>query len=141
MNARTFVDTNVLVYAFDFGSPLKRERARSVLFRLASEGAIVLSAQVLQEFYVTTTRKLVPPLSPEDAEAVVQRYAGLPLVTADAELVLAAIRTCRRYQISLWDALILRSAIAAGCQVVLSEDLQDGLQVESVRVENPFADQ
>jgi len=139
MSGRTFLDSNVLVYAFDDAEPLKRDRARLVRDELVGRGEAALSPQVLQEFYVTATRKLSRPLTPEQAERAVQSYAPLCAVTVDPPLVLAGIALSRRHRLSLWDALILRSAIAAGCDRVLSEDLQDGLQIESVRVENPFA--
>lgn len=139
MTDRVFLDTNVLVYAVDDARPAKRDRARSVRDDAIRRGAAVISPQVLHEFYVTTTRKLARPLSPEDAEAIVQKLAPLAAVAIDADLVLAAVRTSREHRLSYWDALILRSALVAGCDRVLSEDLQDGFQLESVRVENPFA--
>ena len=134
----TFLDTNVLVYLFDEEEPKKRERAWEVLEASGSEG-LVLSTQVLQEFFVAVTRKLSPPLAPEDAEQIVRHLARLPMVQIDPALVLSAIGTSRRHKISLWDALIVQAALAGGCTRLLTEDLHPGTQFESLRVENPFA--
>ncbi len=137
MSLRAFVDTNVWVYAVDDGEPEKQARARQIL---DPNGAtdLVVSAQVLGEFYVTVTRKLAETLADLDAVALVDRMRQLPVVPIDANLVTAAIGNARRWQLSYWDALILTAADAAGCEVVLSEDLDDGQAYGSVRVEDPF---
>lgn len=136
---RTFLDTNVLVYAFDTKEPDKQQRALDTLERRGADG-IVVSTQVLQEFYVTTTRKRQPPLAPETAAKAVERYAALEVVPSDVQLVRSAIDLSQRADISLWDALIVRAASVAGCEVLLSEDLNAGQVIDGVRVENPFAE-
>ncbi len=136
MSARAFVDTNVFVYCFDGSEPAKKARALELVE--ASDEELVLSTQVLEEFYVTVVRKLGQPLSPEDAERAVRELAALPTVPIDTALVLAAVATSRRLRLSLWDALILHAAVAGGCAKVLSEDLQHGFRFESVEVQNPF---
>lgn len=133
---RTFVDTNVLVYAIDRNSPAKQAQARMLLAELS--GSIVISTQVLLEFYVTATRKLAKPLSPEDAERRVHELSGTDVVDITAPLVRTAVVLSREYQLSLWDALIVESARTRGCRRLLSEDLQDGREFGNVRVENPF---
>jgi len=138
MSDRSFVDTNVLVYCFDAGEPVKRKRALALLEDESSVGDLVLSTQVLQEFYVTVTRKLKRPLTASEAAAAVQELAKLPVVQIDLAMVLSSIADCQTYQLSLWDTLILRSALAANCERVLTEDLQHGFVFESLRVENPF---
>ena len=141
MSDRVFVDTNVLVYCFDRGEPEKRARALEVLNELKepSKGKqLVLSTQVIQELYVTLTRKLKPSMSELDAERVVAKLAELPIVPIDRAMVLSAIGTSRRYQLSFWDSLILQAAFTSGCRRVLTEDLQDGFELEGVIVENPF---
>ncbi len=136
MSVRTFLDTNVLVYAFDDGEPEKRDRARALLIEPPS--ALVISAQVIGEFYVVVTRKLARPLAPIDARAAVAQLLRLPVVPVDAELTSAAVATSESSQLTYWDALIIEAASAAGCGVVLTEDLADGSTIRSVRIENPF---
>jgi predicted nucleic acid-binding protein len=138
MSERTFVDTNVWVYAVDGADPIKRARALAVLAPTA-DSDFVVSTQVLIEFYVVVTRKLGTPLSGEAAQAMVDEMARLPVVPADAQLVVAAMAGSREWKVSLWDALIVRAAEVSGCGRILSEDLADGATYGSVRIENPFA--
>jgi predicted nucleic acid-binding protein len=138
MSSRTFFDTNVLVYLFDADSPDKQSRARDALARSLQSGAVVISTQVLQEFFVTVTRKLTRPRPASEAEAALRRLMELSVVQVDPELILAAAVSSRRDRISFWDALILAAASAAGCQEVLSEDLQHGRSFGRLRVANPL---
>ena len=138
MASRTFFDTNVLVYLFDADSPVKKSRARDALRRAHEAGVVVISTQVLQEFFVTVTRKLERPLPAGDAEAALRTLMELSVVQIDPELILAAAVSSRRHRISFWDALILAAASAAGCGEVLSEDLQHGQRFGGVRVTNPL---
>ena len=140
MSGRSFVDTNVLVYLFDSSAPDKQARARELLAERGPAGELVLSTQVLQEFFVTVTRKLERPLSAEVAEAVVRRLTAYPVVSTTVGLVTAAIALARAHQVSLWDALIVEAAREAGCEELLSEDLADGASFAGVRVKNPFRD-
>ena len=133
---KSFVDTNVFVDAVDAGSPDKRIRAQSLLADLAD--SIVISTQVLLEFYVTATRKLAKPLSPADAERRVHELSGTDVVEITAPLVRTAIVLSREHQLSLWDALIVESARARGCRRLFSDDLQHGREFGGVQVENPF---
>ncbi len=132
-----FLDTNVLVYAFDADAGPRRERAIEIL-GAARAGTHVISAQVLQEFFNAVTRKLARPLPPEDAEAAVRLLTRLTVVPADAPRVLAALEVRRRFQLSWWDALIVQAAVAGGCDRLLTEDLQHGMQFGEVVVEDPF---
>jgi len=136
MAERTFVDTNVLVYDVDAADLSRQARAREVLDP-AGAGDLVVSTQVLSEFYVVATRKL--GLDAALAQAMVERLTRLPVVVIDASLVMAAISGSRAWGISYWDALIVRAAEAADCRRILSEDLARGTVYGSVRVENPFA--
>lgn len=135
---RAFFDTNVLVYLFDNSDPEKKSRAREVFEKGVAADEIVLSTQVLQEFYVNVIRKLPNPLSPEVAEERVRDFSRLPLVRVDASLILAAIARSRRMSFSFWDALILEAALKGGAGRLLTEDLQHGQEIEGLRVENPF---
>jgi len=140
MATRTFLDTNVLVYLFDADSPEKQARARDALRERVDAGAAVVSTQVLQEFFVTVTRKLARPLPAAEAEAALRSLSELPVVAVDTEQILAAAVSSRRDRISFWDALILTAASTAGCEEVLSEDLQHGRSFGRVRVVDPFRD-
>lgn len=137
MRSRAFVDTNVVVYAVDDADPVKRDAARELL-RTAEPAGLVLSTQVLCEFYVVVTRRLAVPLAEGDAQAAVELLAKLPLVATDAELVRSGISVSRNARLSLWDGLIVAAAETTGCDVLLSEDLGAGATYGSVRVENPF---
>ncbi len=134
----TFVDTNVLVYAYDRREGDKHLVARNLLVELWRDGTGSLSTQVLQEFYVTVTRKLVHPLPRSKARALVRRYGQwvlLPILTED---VIAAAELEESEQLSFWDALIVTSAGRAGAQTIVSEDFQAGRQILGIQIENPF---
>ncbi len=135
---RIFLDTNVLVYAFDDSSPEKKNRSLEILAQVGDKWQAVISTQVLQEFYVVVLRKLKRPLSENDAEGAVRRLAKLPVVLIDSPMICSAIKTSRENQISLWDALIVQSAIESGCRKLMTEDLQHGGQIASLQIENPF---
>ena len=136
---RSFFDTNILVYMFDHDAPVKKAQAQELLQKETEAGRALLSTQVLQEFYVTVTRKLKLPLQAEVAEEVVHNLAVLPLVEISGSHILGAISRSRRWQVSFWDALILEAAINGGATVLYSEDLQHGQVIEEVRIENPFS--
>jgi predicted nucleic acid-binding protein len=127
----------VFVYAFDPGEPDKRHRAIDTLASLS--GAVVLSTQVLAEFYVAVTRKLARPLPQPEAASRVRELTKLELVATDASLVTAAIELSQHAQLSYWDAAIVAAAARSGCARLLTEDLQHGSLLSGVRVENPFA--
>jgi predicted nucleic acid-binding protein len=138
MSDRAFLDTNVVVYAFDADAPSKQEVARRLLEDLATGGRCVVSTQVLQEFFVTVTRKLAVPLPQADAERATRDLSQFQVVPVDVPIVFAAIATSRDSRISYWDALIIEAARTADCRRLLSEDLQAGRRFGSVVVENPF---
>ena len=134
-----FVDTNVLVYMFDDDSPRKQKVARELLAEEADR--IVLSTQVLSEFYVTVTRKLARPLSSNRAIEALDALCELPVHTLGTNIVHSAVRRSARSQVSYWDALIVETALAAGATVLLTEDLQDGQTFGHLRVTNPLLGQ
>ena len=133
---RAFVDTNVLIDAVDTNNPSKQTRARLLLTEIAE--SMVISTQVLLEFYVTATRKLATPMSEEDAGRRVQELSGTDVVDVTVPLVRAALALSREHRLSMWDALIVESARARGCRRLFTEDLQHGREFGIVRVENPF---
>lgn len=134
---RVFVDTNVFVYADDDDAGAKRDRARDQLAELIVGNRVVISTQILQEYFVVATKKL--GLLPDRARRRVEVLSQLDVVVIRPELILGAIDLARLHVLSLWDALVLQSAIAAGCTTLLSEDLNHGQVVNGVRIENPFA--
>jgi predicted nucleic acid-binding protein len=139
MSGKTFLDSNILVYSVDESPAEKAKHARAIELLSAEPESLVVSTQVLQEFYVVATRKLRSPLSEERAANAVRGIAKLDVVGVDTSLVLAAIDTARTVRISLWDALIVEAASRAGCDRVLSEDLNEGQAIRGVTIEDPFA--
>jgi len=137
MSDKTFVDTNVLVYAQDAADPEKQRRARDAL-RLHADD-LVLSAQVLSEFYVVVTRQLALPMHAEDAAAAVDHLCEHMVVPIDEHVVRDGIDVSRAAQLSFWDGLIVAAARAGGCATILTEDLATGSTIGGVRIENPFA--
>lgn len=137
MTAKTFVDTNILVYAHDVDQGRKHQRARDILIELMQDRSGALSPQVLQEFYVTVTRKIAKPLQRREARAIVEDYSVWCIDTTAAEIA-AAFRIEDQAKISFWDALIVASAVKAGATVLLSEDLSSGQKIAGLRIQNPF---
>jgi predicted nucleic acid-binding protein len=133
-----FFDTNVLVYCMDAGDPDRQARAIERFARACEQDTVVLSAQVLQEFYAVTTRKLQPPLSPAAAQAQIERLASFEVVGSSATSALEATRLATRHQLQWWDALILEAALRAQADVLVSEDGQHGQRFGKLTVENPF---
>jgi predicted nucleic acid-binding protein len=136
MSARSFFDTNVLVYADDKAAPVKQRRALDLVAEHRRAGTGVLSLQVLQEYFVTVTRKL--HLDPRIARRKVELLAEFDVAAPDVGDILAAIDLHRLHGFSFWDALVLRAAKQAGCRVVLSEDMQEKREIDGVRIINPF---
>lgn len=135
MTGKAFLDTNILVYASDRDSPWKRERAQALVADLS--GRAVVSTQVLQEYFVATTRKLnVEPLRAKDAIRATRSSAEIITVTPD--LIDRAIDLAVLLPVSFWDGLILSAAESAACTVVYSEDLNPGQRYAGVTVLNPF---
>jgi predicted nucleic acid-binding protein len=135
---RKFVDTNVLVYAHDVTAGDKHDRARALLEELWDTREGCLSVQVLQEFFVTTTRKIPRPLEASAAGQIISDLALWHVHAPAARDVLAAIEIHQHTGASLRDAMILRSAQELSCQTLYSEDLNPGQAYAGVRVSNPF---
>lgn len=138
MSDKTFVDTNVLIYAHDVDAKAKYDIANRVLRELWGQRSGVLSMQVLQEFYVNVTRKIALPLPKETARLVANTYAIWCMETTPAEIS-AAFRIEDESRIGFWDALIVASAAKCGAVRILSEDLNAQQRIAGIVVENPFA--
>lgn len=133
-----FCDTNIIIYANDGSAGSKRDVAQDLMARLWQSGRGVVSIQVLQESFVTLTRKPQPPISPTEARGIVEELTQWRVVEPDRYDVLAAIDTSFRWQLSFWDAMLLLAARNAGAAVLWSEDLNDGQSYDGVVVRNPF---
>lgn len=136
MNVDCFLDTNVLVYAAmsRFAAPAKHARARLLI----AETNFAVSGQVLQEFYVTVTRKGGRPLTGAKATAWLECLTDRPCAAIDGELVRAGAAIADRYRTSYWDGAIIAAAERVGAPILYTEDLNDGQSYGSVRVVNPF---
>ena len=132
----TFLDTNVLVYAFDASEPAKRARAVALLEDEAL--GIVLSAHVLNECYWTLTRKFTPAVPAAVAQEAVRELALGRVVPIDASLTEEAITLSRRHRLTVWDAGIVVAAQRSGCRELLTEDLTNGQAFGSLTVRDPF---
>ena len=139
MPDRVFLDTNVLVYAYDAHDPAKQKLAQGLLTDALENETGVLSAQVLGEFFCVVTRRIPKPLSTDEAQEVIENLSLLDVVETDAPMVTRAIDILKAHQISYWDALIVAAAERACCTVIYSEDLNAGQDYADVRLLNPFA--
>jgi predicted nucleic acid-binding protein len=133
-----FVDSNVLIYSEDPADPAKQARAFEWLRVLWQRRIGRLSTQVLNEFYVNVTRKIVPPMPTGDARAKVRRYVDWNPWQIDAATVESAWAVEARYGLHFWDSLVIASAQHLGCNYVLSEDMAHEQHYGNVQVLNPF---
>jgi predicted nucleic acid-binding protein len=138
MSARSFVDTNVLVYAHDRGAGSKHAAARELVQSLWEERSGIVSTQVLQELYVNLRRKTARPLPLPELRLLLSDYLRWDLVVNTGESILEALELEDRYRLSFWDALIVQAAQAGGADTLYSEDLSHGQRFGPVRVVNPF---
>ena len=137
-SAREFFDTNVIVYMHDDDAPAKRDVARRIVKDAFIKNTGVVSGQVLGETYVTLTRKIGIPVN--DALEEIRRCSRFRVIEITSNLVLRAIEIQSEYGLSYWDSLVIAAAEFASCDIVWSEDLNDGQRYGSVTVRNPFAE-
>ena len=135
---RVFVDTNIFVYAYDTSAALKRRKAQKILADLWVSGLGVVSTQVLQEFFVTVTRKLPKAMDPGAARDVVGDLLKWDVVVVEGAMIMDAIDVHKSHGYSFWDSLIIVAADRAGCALLLSEDLSSGHSIGGVTIRNPF---
>ena len=135
-SARTFLDTNILVYADDTSEPVKQKTAVALILHHMQQRSGVVSTQVLQEYFVAVKRKFKADSA--RAKEKVELYAAFRIARPDLNDILAAIDIHRLHGLSYWDALVLRMAKQSGCSVLLTEDMQPGQNFDGVRIVNPF---
>ena len=139
MNDKYFIDTNIIVYGFDDQQPDKKARSLSLITDALQTGNGIISWQVIQEFLNVATRKFKVPLKLEDAKLYLQKVLHpLCQVFPDLEIYQNALDLQGKTKYSLYDSLILAGALREGCTILYSEDLQDGYQVDGLRIVNPF---
>ena len=134
--ASMFVDTNVFVYSQDRADPQKRKTAMELLQQLSSQGSLVISTQVLQEFACVAVKKL--KLNIPETNTLIDELAKLPMLAIDPSTIKDAVTIHFAHSLSFFDSLILATAIRHGCSCVYSEDMADGQTIRGVRVINPF---
>jgi len=138
MSERSFIDTNILVYAHDRSAGDKHEMARRLVEHHWEERSAVISTQVLQELYVNLRRQATRPLSRARAAAVIEDYLAWEVVVNDGKSILEALELERAYVLSFWDALIVQAATTSRAEVLYSEDLNAGQRFGAIVVRNPF---
>lgn len=136
---KIFLDTNVIVYAYDRSAAEKHKIAREILMDLWSSGQGVVSTQVLQEFFVNVTRKIPRPMSLRQARQILADFLKWDVVLINGNILLNAIDLQLKHKFSFWDSIIVCAAITSGAKTLYSEDLQDGVTVGGVVIKNPFA--
>jgi predicted nucleic acid-binding protein len=138
MTDKTFVDTNILVYAHDLEAGNKHLIAKEAVSELWESRSGVVSTQVLQELYVTLTRKIPTPLEKPIARRLVKNYANWEVVINDATVIIQASEIEEIHKLSFWDALIVSAAYSRSIDTILTEDLNHGQYVEGILITNPF---
>ena len=138
MTDKVFVDTNILVYAHDLDASVKHDQAAEIVGQLWETRNGVLSTQVLQEFYVTLTRKVSSTLSKLEARKLLQKYSNWQVVLNDSAIISQASEIEESYNLSFWDALIISAAYSQDVPMILTEDLTHGQIIEGILIKNPF---
>jgi predicted nucleic acid-binding protein len=132
------VDTNILVYAHDADAGEKHAAAARSVAELWDSRSGIISIQVLQELYVTLTRKAATPVTRNIARRLVRNYLTWELVLNDGAVLLHASEIEENYRLSFWDGLIVAAAYSKNAAVILTEDLNHGQSIEGIRIQNPF---
>lgn len=136
MPAERFLDTNILLYGYDLDAPEKRSIAQTLIEQAWLQlGRTAISVQVLQEFHVNFVRK---GHSTEEASALIADFSHWPVIDNTLAVFRLGLSLQPRWQLSLWDAMILAAAQTSGARELISEDLNHGQNYGSVRVINPF---
>jgi predicted nucleic acid-binding protein len=135
---KVFVDTNVIVYAYDKDAGEKHRVAVNIMKDLWRSGLGTISTQILQEFFVTLTKKISAPLAISVARETIRRLSRWDVVLIDVDTIISATELQERYKYSFWDSLIIAAAAAGGATTILSEDLADSQTIKGITIKNPF---
>ena len=135
---KCFLDTNILVYAFDISAGQKHEVAKRIVIDLWDTKDGILSTQVLQEFFVSVTRKIPKPMDAGLAREIVSDFLKWDIVIDDENSLIEAIDIHIRYNYSFWDSLLIQAAIRSGAVLLLTEDLTDSQTINGLSIKNPF---
>ena len=140
MTDKIFVDTNILVYAHDKGAGQKYQMASNRILQLWESNTGVISTQVLQEFYITLTKKIPQPLDRLTVRRIIKSYLSWDIIDNNADTLLHASEIEENHSISFWDSLIVAAAFSANSNIILTENLNHGQTIEGILIENPFKD-
>ena len=135
---KVFLDTNILVYAYDVSSGSKHDVARNIVADLWNFRKGVLSIQVLQELFVTVTKKIPKPLDVKTTRDIIRDFLLWEVVDNDGDLMLVAMDVQMKYSYAYWDSLIIAAAIKSRASTLMTEDLSNGQIIEGVMLKNPF---
>ncbi len=135
---KVFIDTNIIIYAYDVTAGRKYEIAGMILADLWNSGLGAISTQVLQEFFVNVVQKIPKPIDKQQAKEIVKDFLKWHVVVNTGDSIIEAIDICLKFGYSFWDSMIIEAAIKGGAAVLISEDLQDGQVVSGVTIKNPF---
>jgi predicted nucleic acid-binding protein len=138
MSDRIFVDANILVYAHDLSAGDRHAKASAIIEGLWETETGVISTQVLQEFYVTLTRKIKNPLKPDEAREIIRNYIAWPVQSNDPETTIRASEIEEKNILSFWDAMIVAAALRLQAKKIITEDLNHGQIIEGILIENPL---
>jgi predicted nucleic acid-binding protein len=139
MSGKFFLDTNIFVYPFDRTAPSKAKKAADLIRRAADSGDGIVSFQVVQEFFNVALRRFSKPLTVAEAEQYLTTvFRPLLAVHSSPSIYFEALRIAGKYRLAWYDSLIVASAVEGRCDILYSEDLQDGAEIESVHIRNPF---
>jgi len=137
---KIFIDTNIMIYAYDVSAVEKHQIASHILSDLWNSGLGVLSTQVLQEFFVNIVQKIQKPIDKKLAKEIVRDFLRWQVVVNNGDSILDAIDIYDKYRYSFWDSMIIEAAIKGGAVFLMSEDLQHGQVISGVTIRNPFKD-
>jgi predicted nucleic acid-binding protein len=135
---KTFIDTNIIIYAYDVTAGRKHETAGIILADLWNSGLGVISIQVLQEFFVNVVQKIPNPIDKRQAKKIVRDFLKWHVVVNTGDSIIEAIDISLKYGYFFWDSMIIEAAIKGDAAILISEDLQDGQVVNGVTIKNPF---
>jgi predicted nucleic acid-binding protein len=135
---KVFVDTNIVVYAYDVSAGEKHKKAVEIMKDMWGTGNGIISSQVLQEFFVSVTRKIAKPVNIPTAKEIIKDLLKWKTVTINGEILLEAIDIHNEHKYSFWDSVIIAAAIEGGAKVLFSEDLTDAQKIKGIIIKNPF---